>query len=684
MAVDLFAIFLVVTQSALAGSIAGRQGYDAAGVEVQISIDDTSGHNDTSPMAYGIMFEDINHSGDGGIYAEMVTNRAFQGSNWITGTVPGLDGALIVESENPSVPLGPVLTGWGPIGDVRMTLNTLHPLSDALPTVMQIDVPAYATGEVGFQNFGWWGMDVRPQTYTASFYALANEPRYMDNSTTFTVSLRSNLTGEVWASTTLDTLRLPTLDYVQLNATIENGVTAPNSNNTFAITMDASEVAGQTFYFDLMSLFPETFRDRKNGLRKDLAEAYVDMGVKFLRFPGGNNLEGVSVDARWKWWETIGPLKDRPGRLGDWGYFNTDGLGLLEYLEWCEDMSIEPVIGVYAGFSLDIYGQVGTDWPEDRMDEVLDEALGLLEYCMGDTSTKWGAMRAEHGHPEPFDVNFVEVGNEDWFSATYPYRWNAMYNGLKAAYPDITIISSAFDENDDYTISLPDGTIWDTHHYEEPQYFISRFDFYDNWQAETGNEGVGVFLGEFSVYQVDTPSGVVDYSNPPNLHIFHPRMISALAEAVYALGGERNPNTVRMSAYAPTLQNFNWYNWTPDMIGFTADVTETVLSTSYWWQWMFSRFTGSKSVPIVPTSGDFGPLYWSSQWHEAANKVYVKVCIKGIALQPNADCHSSSTSTIPRPFLSRSTSTCRTWPSMPRFSQPTIRMRQIPSSTPTW
>jgi alpha-N-arabinofuranosidase len=167
---------------------------------------------------------------------------------------------------------------------------------------------------------GYWGMDIRPQTYSASFYVLANAPRKRKNTVNFKLSVQSSLTGDVWASTTVDNIDIPTLDYVQLNASIVNIKSAPNSNNTFAITMDASQVAGMTLYFSLISLFPETFKGRKNGLRKDLGEALYDMKPKFLRFPGGNNLEGISVQTRWKWWKTIGPLKDRAGRPGDWSY----------------------------------------------------------------------------------------------------------------------------------------------------------------------------------------------------------------------------------------------------------------------------------------------------------------------------------------------------------------------------
>jgi len=218
---------------------------------------------------------------------------------------------------------------------------------------------------------------------------------------------------------------------------------------------------------------------RTNGLRKDLAEALYDIKPKFLRCPGGNNIEGQSISTRWKWWETLGPLENRPGRVGDWGYYNTDGLGLMEYMYWCEDMEMEPLLAVYAGYSLD-----GTSYPLSHMDEVLEEILGELEFCLGDVSTKWGSYRAELGHPEPFPIRYVEVGNEDWFSSTYPYRFNYLYPALKQAYPDITFLSTAYNENangnnnpySNYTIDLPINSGWDYHVYSA-SLASSKFNF---------------------------------------------------------------------------------------------------------------------------------------------------------------------------------------------------------------
>jgi len=286
----------------------------------------TGQKNDTAPLLYGWMFEDIDvrspknpftqrirthnpqHSGDGGIYAELIQNRAFQGSGAVLGNLPGIPGTSVLESENPTIPFGPTLGAYRAIGDVRLSLDIIHPLSDALRTVMQVDIRENATGEAGFLNEGWYGMDVSPQQYNASFYILADmrnvnqpQPKSID------VSLRSNLTGEVWTTVSIPvTQNISTFSYTQFSTIINNNVTAPNANNSFAITFDAAQMQGTTFYFDLISLFPETYKNRTNGLRKDLAQNFKDLNPKFLRFPGGNNIEGLSPSTRWKWFETIG------------------------------------------------------------------------------------------------------------------------------------------------------------------------------------------------------------------------------------------------------------------------------------------------------------------------------------------------------------------------------------------
>ena len=247
--------------------------------------------NETAPYLSGLLFEDIAHSGDGGLYAELIRNRAFQGSGVTIGRVPGqqLPGVIIKESENPVIPFAPVIDGWHPVGDVHLSLDLLHPLSDALQVALQVDVPLDATGEVGFKNDGWWGVPVSPQVYNASFYTQTNGRRWNGTLTHFKVSFRGAATEEIFVQYTIQFNKsnapVPWM-YREYSTKLVANVTAPSTDNVFAITMDAEEARGQTFYFDLISLFPETYKNRPNGLRKDLAETLEAGNFKFLRFPG--------------------------------------------------------------------------------------------------------------------------------------------------------------------------------------------------------------------------------------------------------------------------------------------------------------------------------------------------------------------------------------------------------------
>lgn len=167
--------------------------------------------------------------------------------------------------------------------------------------------------------------------------------------------------------------------------------------------------------------------------------------------------------------------------------------------------------------------------------------------------------------------------------------------------------------------------LWDTHHYEEPSYFLENFDYFDNWQTRTNNSGVEIFIGEYSAIQIDTPSGVVNFSFPADVHIFYPSLVASIAEGVYTLGAERNPNVVKLAGYAPSLQNAAWYNWSPDLITFDANSNHTVRSVSHWGQWMYSHYHGTQTLPVTNTQGPLNPLFWQASIDEASNQVYLKV-----------------------------------------------------------
>ena len=293
-------------------------------------------------------------------------------------------------------------------------------------------------------------------------------------------------------------------------------------------------------------------------------------------------------------------------------------------------MDMERVLGVYAGYSLKEDGGEGVSVKEDQMAEVLASALNEIEYCMGTCNTYYGNLRAQHGHPAPFAINYVEIGNEDAGSGSYPKRFKYLYDGIKARYPNITIISTAYDENPDYKIDLPKGSIYDLHDYREPSFMLTeRFNFFDNWQQDTNNSDVTIMVGEYSVPEVDEPTGLVNFnfSDPKlaGLHVFDPSVYSAVAEAVYLLAMERNPNLVRFSAFAPSLGNMNLWQWKPDLITFDASPSHTVKSVSFYVQKLFNQYRGTHTISVKNTAGDFNPMYWVATIDEAINVVYLKV-----------------------------------------------------------
>ncbi len=256
--------------------------------------------------------QDIFHSGDGGMYSELIRNRAFQGSsmNGVASTVRNL-------------------AYWHNFGSATLALDNSSPaVSTALPYQMRVDVPSGTTGAVGFWNEGFWGMNITTQTrYAANFYLRG---AFTGN---VVCSFYSNTTGALLGSTTIAVSQTTADGWRPYTSTFIPSTSAPDYKNTFRLTFDGSAAAGQSLYFNMISVFQQTFKNRYNGLRMDLSNAVNSIGAKYLRMPGGNNMEGLSAPYRWEWSKTIGPIINRPGRPGTWGSFNTDGLGLLEMMQ---------------------------------------------------------------------------------------------------------------------------------------------------------------------------------------------------------------------------------------------------------------------------------------------------------------------------------------------------------------
>ena len=564
-----------------------------------------------SPTLYGLMTEEINFSYEGGLYGELIQNRTFK-SSW-RGAAPTPSGgdAIPPTATVPTegVPCWSVVHSDGARGTI--SLDTSDPINTvALTTSLKLDVTSVdAGGRVGVANEGYWGIPVRPDTtYQASFYAKASG----GFSGPLSVGIESNDGKTSFASATVPAI---TDTWQKYSVTLKTGQVEPTAAARFVI----SGASTGTVNLNLVSLFPPTYKDRPNGNRVDLMQLLADMSPAFLRFPGGNYLEGADLANRWDWKATIGPLEQRPGHMSPWRYHSTDGMGLLEFMGWCEDLGMEPVLGVFAGYVLRGYD---ADFTGDALQPYIDEALDEIEYLTGDVSTTWGARRAKDGHPEPFKLRYVEIGNEDPDRGTYSQRFPAFYRAIKAKYPAIQVISSV---RNGYGDVVPD--VIDEHYYMGFSRALTGARMYDNRPRTTadGTPVPRVFVGEWATRD----------NNPT------PAFRAALTDAAFLTGLERNADLVIMSCYAPLLVNVSDLDgptrsmqWATNLIGYNA--LSAYGSPSYYAQRMFYNARGDRVLPVAdvtpqtlpPESSGRGtapPLYASASKDDASGDVILKV-----------------------------------------------------------
>lgn len=529
---------------------------------VSLTVDTAARTAQVSPTLYGLMTEEINHSYDGGLYAEMVRNRFFE-RNW-----SGYQGwALSLDGE----------------GQARMAAAAEGP-SAALPTSLKVTVTTASPGnEAGISNTGWWGMAVRPSTtYHGSFYA---NPQGISAAH---IRLVSNDTGAVLAETTVP---LSSNGWKQYTFTL---TTRAHLEPSQANHLVLSFAQPGSVLLQLVSLFPPTYHDRPNGNRPDLMEMMAAMHPHFLRLPGGNYLEGDTLRDRFNWKQTIGPLVDRPTHRGPWGYQSSDGPGLLEFLEWCEDLHIDPVLAVNAGYALKGEHVTGT-----ALEPFVQDALDEIQYATGDISTKWGAIRARDGHPSPFSLHYIEIGNEDEFdkSKSYDDRFSQFAKAIRATYPQYKLIATT-------PVSKGDPDVVDDHFYKSPEEFYAMVHHYDN----APRNGPKVFVGEWASL-VGSPT---------------PNFAAALGDAAWMTGLERNSDLVIMASYAPLFTNVNpgGLEWTPDLIGY--DALHAYGSPSYWAQVLFANNLGDH---VVKTSVDHQEprFFWSATVSTEKKMLYLKL-----------------------------------------------------------
>lgn len=548
---------------------------------VHLSLDFTKPGVAVSSTLYGLMTEEINYSYDGGLYAELIRNRAFR--------------------NDPQRP-----TSWTAVGEgATIALEKTGGVSPSLPVSLRV--------RGGVANEGYWGMPIRPSaTYRLSLWAKADAAGKID------ASLESPDGTTTFARTTIDGVGG---EWRKFDAVLSTGGAVQPTKNARLVLRTGN---GNTL-LSLVSLFPPTFKDRPNGNRPDLMRMLIDMKPKFLRFPGGNYLEGNTFKDRFPWKETLGPLEDRPGHQGTWGYRSADGMGMLEFLHWCEDMGAKPVLGVFAGYVLNKdYVKEGTE-----LAGFVQDALDQIEYVVGDAKrTKWGARRAKDGHPAPFPLEHVEIGNEDGFddSGSYEGRFVQFYDAIRKKYPKLKIISSTGGKDwlgAKFPITRRRPDLWDEHYYSEVWDMMGLATKYDSYDRK----GPKVFVGEWAAHDMVAPWTAGAQAGPT------PNMRCTLADAAFMTGLERNSDIVEMACYAPLLVNVNpgGRQWSLNLIGY--DALTCFGSPSYCAQVMFAQNLGDRTVPLslsnVPTQtqGDksLPGFFASATLDSKSGKVFLKL-----------------------------------------------------------
>ncbi len=514
----------------------------------------TGGEKKISDMLMGIFFEDISRAADGGLYAELVQNRDFEyresdrmwrDANWNA------------------------RRAWSVSGDgISFEIDSVAPIHENNAHYAAVR----SEGKGGcLSNSGFAGIAVsKGKKYDLSLFARKDNGK----GGKFRVGIADD-NGKMLCSVTLNA---PSGKWGRLK-----GVLVPQADASRG-TLVIEPLQEGTIAIDMVSLFPrDTFKGRRNGLRRDLADTIAALRPRFVRFPGGCVAHGDGIGNIYKWKNTIGPLESRVPQRNIWGYHQTAGLGYHEYFEFCEDLGAEPLPVVAAGVpcqnsSCGGAGQQG-GIPMSDMPAYVQDVLDLVEYANGDArTTRWGAERARNGHPAPFGLKYLGVGNEDLISDVFEERFEMIYNALREKHPEITVIGtvgpfhsgSDYDEGWEFASRLGVPMV-DEHYYESPSWFIYNQDFYDGYDRNKPH----VYLGE--------------YASRGN------ELFNALAEAAYLCGVERNGDVVEMTSYAPLLAKEGQTNWNPDMIYFTN--TEVHPTVNYRVQRLFGENCGTSALP---------------------------------------------------------------------------------------
>ena len=522
-------------------------------------------------LHYGIFYEEINHAGDGGLYAELIRN-----------------GSMEENANNPDY--------WWTIGNATFSISSQNFINAAQKRAMHLNLTKAGDGT---RNIGYWGINiVKGQKYRASFW----------------LRTANNWTGDI--TLTLENYEGSDMGHAVVK--VSDGSTWKKYSADIIATGNAKQgwfaIRGSragTIYLDCVSLMPPTFKNRENGIRPDLAEKLAALHPRFMRFPGGCYIEGGN---RYQWRHTVGPVEERLGIYNsNWGYPVSNGMGFHEFLQLAEDLGAEPLFVVNVG--------MGHGWCQDyqHIEGFIQEALDALEYANGDITTFWGAKRAAAGHPEPFNLRLIEIGNENYnFHANnnsdqsdhYAERFKQFYDAIKARWPEVVCIGNVESWGTDnptwrnqYAVDVVDE-----HYYRSPDWFASNYHKYDN--ASRSNHKI--YNGEYAVTQDFGVNGTLK---------------AALGEAIYMAGMERNSDVCVMASYAPIFMNENEAQWRPDMIHYNA--YSSFGTPSYWAQQMMASTVGYQNITWTETGNSIslssGARLGLGSWNTSVTYSNIKV-----------------------------------------------------------
>lgn len=561
-----------------------QAGYSQQSPSYDLTLDTKKAGTAIQSTMYGLFFEDINFAADGGLYAELVKNRSFD--------------------------FPQSLMGWYAFGKVEVKND--NPLFDKNPNYVVLSDPGHPHKRTGIENEGFRGMGFKK-----------------NESYRFTVWAKSLNTGENQG------IRIDLLD--SKNDILNTQKLVINSSEwkkyEIVLTPKETDAKGRLRIFldskgsvalEHVSLFPvDTYKGRENGLRKDLAEALADIHPGIFRFPGGCIVEGTDLDTRYNWKNTVGAVENRPVNENRWhytfphrfypDYYQSYGLGFYEYFLLSEDIGAEPLPVVSCGLSCQYQNdKEECHVPLSELDSYVQDALDLIEFANGPVTSKWGKVRADMGHPAPFNMKYIGVGNEQW-GDEYVQRLAPFVKAIRAKYPEIKIVGSSGPSADgkDFDYLWPEMKklkvdLVDEHYYKDPEWFLKSASRYDNYDRK----GPAVFAGEYACH---VPSRANNFQ-------------SALYEAAFMTGLERNADIVHMCTYAPLLAHVDAWQWRPDMIWF--DNLTSMKTPNYYIQQMYAQNKGTNTAALtrnnLPVSGQDG-IYASAVYDKDENCYIIKV-----------------------------------------------------------